>query len=53
MVDIAREERIEKWDRFLDQFQEFHYSDEVAVLYSSNSMLKAEIDKLFGDIGLA
>ena len=50
MVDIAREERIEKWDRFLVDFKEFHYSTDNEAVYKGDEILKGDVEMLFSKI---
>ena len=50
MVDIAREERIEKWNRLIEELKELHNSPDSDVLYISDSVLKADIDKLLNRV---
>lgn len=46
MVDLAREDRIEKWDKFLSELREFHKSTDSEVLYIGKPALKAAIDDI-------
>lgn len=46
MVDLAREDRVEKCDKFLDELREFHKSTDSEVLYIGKPILKAAIDDI-------
>ena len=47
MVDIAREERVEKWDILIHELSDFHNSPDADVVYLGNAVLKADVEKLY------
>ena len=50
MVDLAREERIEKWTKFWEELKEFHNSDDSNIIYLSKPSLKTDVESLLNKI---
>jgi len=50
MVDIAREERIEKWDIFVRDLKEFHESPDTDLLYISKEVFKSDVGALLSKV---
>ena len=50
MVDLAREERIEKCNKFLEDFREFHKSEDASLIYLSKPTLKIDVEFLLSKI---